>query len=130
MKTKIIKWNTAVSNASRLWMSKLIYDGSLTIMCGAILSNEQKEIEVSFGERPIFRDIQEEFMSPLWQIIFSPQNKIGNTFILEQSRWLEDLNRDEIFAGTMKDCRHYVLATEDDVIEVVTANEPTFKILS
>lgn len=124
--TKIKRWNTPVSDVSRLWVYSLNYNGTLLVSCGYESNGVEKKLNITFGERPIFRDIQEEFMSPLWETIFSGPEKIGWTFILEQSRWLQELEKDGIFFGTMKGCKHYVISTEDDVIEVITKNEPIF----
>lgn len=127
--TQIKKWETIVSTASRLWLKKLVYDGELILHCGAFFDDVEKEIKVSFGERPIYRDIQEEYFVPLWKNIFSSPNRIGWTFVLEQSQWLEDLNKDEIFSETMKTSKHYVISMEDDVVEVITKNEPVFTVV-
>jgi len=130
MSVKIFEWKTIVSEASRLWIKKLLYDGELTVFCGAIFDQNEKEIKISFGERPIYRDIQEEFLTPLWKIKDSLPQKIGWTFFLEQSKWLEELNKDDFFAALRKGSRHYVLTTDDDVIEVVTDFEPIFTVVS
>lgn len=127
---KIINWDTILSKASRVWLKKMTYDGILIVSLGSVINDIECEIEFNFGERLIFRNIQEEFFTPLWNIIASSEGKVGATFILQDSRWLKELNKDEIFAGTMKDCCHYVISTEDDIIEIITANEPIVKFVS
>ncbi|MBB5374169.1 hypothetical protein HNP71_002439 [Acidocella aromatica] len=63
-------------------------------------------------------------MNALWGI-FSKNGSPGKTFVVNESPWLAELARaDSLFAETSHDVRHYVIASDAEVLEVLSKYPP------
>ncbi len=127
---KCIRWDTPVSDAQGLMLEslnvnggglELIFDSSTTFA-------STPNLKMTFGKYIAFRSMQESYMSELWGQ-FAKYGSPGRTFLVEDSPWIFELaEQDSLFAATCKDARHYVMATDMDVIEVISRTSPIVEI--
>lgn len=73
----------------------------------------------------------EEFRLALWQRLGRSRQRCGNTFFVKESDWIAGFRNTEPLLelkarGTL---RHYVIATEDDVVEVISSQQPSIETL-
>jgi hypothetical protein len=100
---------------------ELIFDSSTTFA-------STPNLKMTFGKYIAFRSMQESYMSELWGQ-FAKYGSPGRTFLVEDSPWIFELaEQDSLFAATCKDARHYVMATDMDVIEVISRTSPIVEI--
>ena len=124
---EIKRWETLLSDldCKNLSLQKLALGE-----CGLTLTLES-EVEVfsmHFNGHPPFRVIDEGFRVDLW-IKLRQQNKkiFGNTLITEESDFKDFLRLDGYFDSMASDYVHYLIVTDNDVVEVLSRMQPTIK---
>jgi len=76
-----------------------------------------------------FRSLQESYMTALWGR-FEDYSWPGKTFFVDDSQWISELAaQDSLFSELSKDARHYVIATDAEVVEVITRHPPRIETL-
>lgn len=123
--SQYVRWETAVSDASVLMMKLSCHDGDLKIMLDrSLVSEPQVGVQMIFGRCPAFRSILEKFRTDLWTNL-AVSGRPGRTFIVENSPWIADLKASEpMFSFLNENIRHYVIATDWEVVEVLSNNAP------
>jgi hypothetical protein len=118
------EWVTPVSRAGSLQMVSLVDNVTLSIIVQDLLDRRRSRYRFTFKKYPAYRNIDEAFRSELWKIKNDKQApKIGWTFSVEDSQWIESFNK-EVLKDIFPSLVHYVIATEDDVVEVLSPTLP------
>ena len=119
------RWETPFHDVESLVMVSLIDDGSLEVVLEDARGEARNRWSVCFEQVVAYRNILEEYRLALWsrrEEIGAPR---GWSWRLTSSDWLGALRESESLIDVhAKDARHYLIATEDDVIEVFTPEEP------
>ena len=115
------RWETPVSDAVSLAMVSLVDQGGLHITVQDLRDPIRRRFRFSFQQVPAYRNILEEYRlsEP------PPSNPVGWTRVDPKSDWLADLrSREPLLDVHSPGCRHYIIATEDDVIDVLALGDP------
>lgn len=124
-KVRVINWSTDLSHADSIRVKKIVDDTKhLRLYLFAIKGQVFEQYEVVFTSYPCYRNINESYQNDLWKFLHECNIKTGWTFILENSNWKKELNKDSIFKFEYPEIKHYVISTEDDVIEVLSDKAP------
>ncbi len=120
-----VRWETPVSDANVLMMKLCSHNGDLDITLDpSSVSETQREIQIGFRNVSAFRCILEKFKTELWNG-HSANERLGRTFTIENSPWIGELEASEpIFSALNNDTRHYVIATDWDVVEILSSHAP------
>lgn len=125
---KIKKWETPFSSVKSLTMVSLVDKGSLKILLEASREKGRPRWEVAFKRVPAYRNILEEYRLSLWEYLDKTSQRCGNTFEVVDSSWISELAKQEaLLLFKNEKLHHYVIATEDDVLEVLSDEEPRVK---
>lgn len=116
---QIKRWDTPVSDVKPLVMVSLIDDGTLRITVEAGRLDNRSRWCFTFESYPAYRNILEEYRLGLWQHLDQSNQRFGYTFIVENSPWIASFRSEEILLEIYPNLIHYVISTEDDVIEVI-----------
>ncbi len=123
------RWPTLMSDAQHLFMESL-HDhlGMLEIELADYSNNTATaRYKVTFRNYPAYRNIDESYRLGLWerrQQLNDP-NATGWTLIVPDSPWIKEFANEPILEAFNPGIVHYVIATENDVIEVLANEEPT-----
>ncbi|NLS79498.1 MAG: hypothetical protein GXY76_19795 [Chloroflexi bacterium] len=118
------RWETAVSDIPDLAMVSLSdQNRHLEIVVQSLRDPSLRRWRVSFERYSAYRNTDETFLPALWEYLDESGQRCGNTFTFEGSNW--DGTGPAHLPSYAVNARHFVLATLDDVIEVVSSNEPT-----
>ena len=126
---KIKKWETPVSDWKWLFMDSLT-DSAKTHTLEILLSDKDDypQIAIQFKNYPIYRNIVEEYRTTLWNHLSKTSQWCGWTFEVVNSPWLEKLCKIEpLIEVHDSGLRHFVISTNDDVIEVLSNLEPNIE---
>lgn len=122
---KIEKWTTPFSNVKSLTMLSLLDKDKLTILLEAPREFNRPRWKVEFSRVPIYRNIMEEYRICLWEYLTKTSQKCGNSFKVVNSPLIAEFSEKEsMFSVLNLTPSHYVITTEDDVIEVVSNKGP------
>jgi hypothetical protein len=117
-----VRWETPVSDARSLAMVSLVDHRGLHITVQDLRDPMRRRICFSFDRVPAYRNILEEYRTsapPCHQ-------DLGWTRIDMTSAWLADLrSREPLLDVHTPGCQHYVIITEDDVVDVLAPEAPT-----
>jgi hypothetical protein len=122
---RCVRWETPVSDAYVLMMKLCCKDGDLDITLDrSSVTETQGNIRFKFEKCLAFRSTLEKFRTKLCNS--TPANEhLGRTFIVENSPWIVELEASEpIFSHLSKNIRHYVIATDWEVVEILSTNVP------
>lgn len=124
---QIERWETPVSDAGSLAMVSLIDDGKLSITVQDLRDPEARRLCFVFSKYPAYRNILEEYRTQLWAMLSNTRN-LGWTKIVANSTWVAELREAEpLLDVNYPRLTHYMISTEDDVIEVLTPEPPELK---
>jgi hypothetical protein len=124
---RLERWETPVSDAESVGMVSLA-DGNegLAITLDARDSRHRwHRWRLVFERHPAYRNIMEEFRLELWRHRDETGQRCGWTFVVPDSPWVAAFKLDEelleVWYPTIK---HFVISTEDDVVEVLSPEPP------
>jgi hypothetical protein len=124
---KISRWETPIVDVRRVLLVSLVDAGrELTILLERHSSSERLRWRVRFRKYPAYRNIDEAFRLELWKWLDESGQRCGSTFTVIESPPLaswETSYLHEVRPGV----RHYVIATDDDVVEVLSHDAPTWE---
>ena len=116
------RWDTPVSDARSLAMVSLLDgDDALRITVQDLRDPSRRRFEFIFRGVPAYRNILEEYR------VSEPSlpSGVGWTVTIPDSPWLGELRAKEPLLDVHSPgCRHFAIVTEDDVIDVLTPEEP------
>jgi len=118
----IANWETPLSRAESLRLETLVDSQQLVITMQDIQEERRPRFCVTFQKYPAYRNINESYRNTLWKL---KPGEIGWTFVVENSDWIRELKADPVFETQFPAATHYVICTEDDVIEVISSTPPT-----
>jgi len=123
---KVKRWQTIISDYPRIQMVSLIDNGKLNIKLQIISGKDVgKRFSISFKNYPAYRNILEEYRLELWNKYNTTENNLGSTWIVSNSPWINELESNEpLLKEFSPQLIHYVICTEDDVIEVLSNSPP------
>ena len=115
------KWKTDLSELDYLFFESLSDSEKGLVIT---LSNSQDvNFEVIFKNYPAYRNVLEEYKLNLWAIRDKKWFEIGNTWIVENSDWLNQLEKDESLITHHEDkLKHYLICTQSAVIEILSSD--------
>lgn len=123
---RVVNWQTVLSFFKRLEVLELRDDGVLVVEIHALDNGRIYELVSERNEA--YANINESYQNRLWA---NKPDTIGNSFCIEKSSWIASLEEDPVFSDLIKDAespiRHFVLATMDDVIHILSFDEPTVR---
>ena len=120
---QITRWDTPVSDVNSLVMVSLVDDGMLRITFEAPRLSNRPRWCFTFKSYPAYRNILEEYRLGLWKHLDQTNQRCGHTFIIESSPWIASFQSEEPFLELYnRDLMHYVISTEDDVIEILATS--------
>ena len=124
---RIERWDTPLSDIGSVALASLLDSGGqLTITIEAPREPGRPRWVFTFDTYPGYRNILEEFRLQLWEHLDATQQRCGNTFCVANSPWIEILRAEEgVFEHFYPKIAHYVILTEDDVIEILSPQLPT-----
>ncbi len=115
------RWETPVSDAQSLAMVSLVDQDGLHITVQDNRDRAGRRFRFSFDRVAAYRSILEEYRTSDPPAV----QHAGWTRVAPGSAWLSDLrSREPLLDVHSPDCRHYIIVTEDDVIDVLTPEEP------
>ncbi len=126
---QISRWETPVVDVDRLLMVSLTdANRELVIVLEGPRPLGRPRWRVTFRHYPAYRNIDESYRVKLWKWLDDSEQRCGFTFTVDETSrfaswgtgYLEDV---------APNARHFVIATEDDVIEVLSVEEPMWHAL-
>jgi hypothetical protein len=122
------RWETLMSDAKHLFMESLHdHSGVLEIELADYWQNAATaRYKVTFRRYPAYRNILEEYRLELWERRGqrSDPSATGWTLIIPDSPWVQEFANEPILEVFNPAIVHYLIATENDVIEVLSDEEP------
>jgi hypothetical protein len=84
---------------------------------------------VTFLNYPAYRNIDESYRTELWQRRqqLNDPDATGWTLVVPDSPWIREFANEPILESFNPGLVHYMIATENDVIEVLSNEEPAVK---
>ena len=123
---QITRWETPLSDLKSVAMASLVDDGQLSITVEAPREDGRPRWHVTFETYPGYRNLLEQFRLELWTHLDSTRQRFGTTFTVADSPWIKTLRETEgVFDSYYPEIEHYVVLTEDDVIEVLSPDPPS-----
>jgi hypothetical protein len=125
---QVKKWETSLSDLKDLLLERLtdVKEG-LSI---EFSDRDHKKYIISFPPFCCYRSINESFRNSLWRKLklTGQLSTLGNCWIAENSDFLEILSEDPVWLSQNAGAKHYLLATSEDVIEIISSTEPCISI--
>ena len=124
---RITRWETPVVDRDRVLMVSLTDTrGELVIVLEDTQSSERLRWRVRFRRYPAYRNIDERYRLALWNWLDESDQRCGFTFTVAEpapfASWDTGYLHDMAPAT-----RHFVIGTNDDVIEVLSDEEPVWE---
>ena len=127
-KWKIKKWETPISDSKQLGMLSL-HDIAASNTLEVLLNDGTQEISITFKSYPAYRNILEEYRTKLWKHLDETSQRCGWTFEVIESTWIDELEQNESLIEVHNPgLRHFVICSNDDVVEVLSNEEPKVEI--
>jgi hypothetical protein len=125
---QIEKWSTPVSELENLFMASLVDDGRLEIILTGGDSDAVPKYRFTFNSFPAYRNIIEEYRTVLWTHLDNTKQRCGWTYTVKSSPWIRSLKQSEwLLSANYPVLCHWVIATWDDVVEVLAPEPPTIE---
>ncbi len=117
---QVKRWDTPISDVGSLVMASLVDDGVLSIILEAPRFENRPRWQFTFEAYPAYCNILEEYRLKLWDHLSQSKQRCGSTFIVDNSPWIAAFYETEFLLEVhYPDLNHYVISTEDDVIEIL-----------
>jgi len=127
---QIEKWSSPVSECDNLFLESL-FDGKrlndyrLEILLTTGDRDDSPKYQFTFDAYPAYRNIVEEYRLELWTHLDNTKQRCGWTYTVPDSPWISELHRSEpLLSENYPTLRHWVIATWDDVVEVLSPTPP------
>jgi hypothetical protein len=118
------RWTTAVSYAGSLRLVSLTDDGALRIVVEDAHNPNRLRWQFTFAKAPAYLNLLEEYRLELWGMRL-PGERLGWTVQVPDSPWLALLRkRESLLDVHYPSLIHFQIATEDDVIDIVSPAAP------
>lgn len=125
---RIARWETPVVDVDRLLMVSLAdVDRELVVLLESSRTPGRPRWRVRFRQYPAYRNIDEAYRTDLWRWLDESGQRLGVTFTVEESPCFASWGTVYLHDVVPK-TRHFVIATEDDVVEVLSAEEPIWEV--
>ena len=119
------RWETPVSDLDSIAMVSLVDDGRLKITVEDLRDTARPRWRFTFRQAPIYRNILEEYRLELWELVHAGGERKGWTVMVPSSPWLAQLKEKEpLIEVHHPNLLHFQIGTEDDVIDVLSPEEP------
>ena len=119
------RWETPISDFKSIGMVSLVDNGALCITVEAARDPHRPRWEFRFERAPIYQNILGEYRLELWGNVHSGNRRYGPTVKVPESPWLKKLKESEALIDVHSPgLIHFQIATEDDVIDIASADEP------
>ena len=121
---KELRWDTPVSDAGSLAMVSLLDQDGLHITLRDLRDPTRRRYRFTFREVAAYRNILEEYRLSEPPV---PEGT-GWTRLFSQSPWLRELRqREPLLDVHTPNCQHYVIVTEDDVVDILSPIAPEIR---
>jgi hypothetical protein len=120
------RWETPFSDLESLVMVSLLDDGQLTVTVEDARSKPRRRWRITFAHAPVYQNVLEEYRLELWARI-AAEAPVGHgcTLRIPDSPWLRELREREPLIDVLDPgLLHWQIATEDDVIDVLSSESP------
>lgn len=126
---RIRRWDTPVVEEDQLLMVSLVdVDRELVLLFESGRDSGRLRWRVRFRQYPAYRNVDEAYRTELWRWLDTSGQRVGFTFTVEESPPLASWGTVYLHE-VMPGIRHFVIATGDDVVEVLSAEEPVWEAL-
>ena len=133
-----VRWETPASSCSALSLVCLSASDELVVDvrdqpkaddpgddAAAIEAPSPRLVRFTFGKVPMHRSTRDEYHTGVQRAAA----ELGATQIIKLSPWLKELReREPLLDAFDPDCEHYVIHTEDHVIEVLASAAPRISV--
>jgi hypothetical protein len=124
---RVDRWETPVGDVDRLLMVSLVdATRELTAIFEASWMPSRPRWRVRFRDYPAYRNIDEAYRNELWRHIRESGQECGRTFTVQESPSLQSWGTESLHE-VRPGIRHFVIATMDDILEVLSASEPVWE---
>ena len=114
-----------ISDIRAAAMISLVDDGELAITLEDVYAPQRNRWRFVFRKYPAYRNILEEYRLELWQHLDKTKQRCGNTFSVVESPWIASFRPHEPLLDIhYPKLVHFVIATGDDVIEILSPEAP------
>ncbi len=121
---QITRWDTPVADIDRLVMVSLTdANCELTAVFEDLQSTANAPLRARFRHYPGYRNIDEAYRTDLWQWLDETGQRCGNTFIVTETPLLASWGTVYLH-DWVPTIQHFVIATLDDVLEVIAGETP------
>ncbi|MDB5222175.1 MAG: hypothetical protein JWN83_842 [Chitinophagaceae bacterium] len=114
------KWETPCSDSTDLYFTELIDKDELTILVNNISRAGGKDTFQFIFESPIaaYQAVDETYLKYWWK------KELGWTFTVKNSKWANSLFKEMLDVNFPNGLIHFVIATSDTCIEVLSEKPP------
>ena len=125
---RISRWETPAVDATRLLMVSLVdAEQELVLLLESFRESGRPRWRVRFRRYYAYRNIDESFRNELWRWLDESGQRVGFTFTVEESPRLASWSTEHLH-DLVPQIRHFVIATEEDVVEVLADEDPTWEL--
>jgi hypothetical protein len=118
------KWDTPVSHVKSLVMESLVDMRDLEVTLIDARGAERKRYLFRFSRVPTYRSVLEQYSLNIDPGLSGRQKELGWTRIIDDSDWVNKMEQEEgLITVDFKKLIHYVIATEDGIVEILCENE-------
>ena len=122
---RISRWETPASSFKSARRESLCDRENLVITLQEGIGSRRR-VQFTFSRERLYRNINETYLLDLGSVL--PRG-LGATWTVEGSDFWNRATGEPHAADLLKGRREYVFVTEDDVIQVISANEPRIEVL-
>jgi hypothetical protein len=124
----VIRWETPVADIQRLYLVALSDSHrELTVLLEAARAPGRPRWRLRFRNYPAYRNIDEGYRTELWAWLDASGQRCGSTFVVQEPKPFVSWGTGDYLQAMKPGMRHFVVSTEDDVIEVLSAGEPQWE---